>query len=131
MFNVFRAHARRAAAAIAALGVAVAVSGFTFSGTAAAEPAEAAGYPPPYCETGTGANGDNPTSLRYAWARCKETDSNPTITLWLFRVKWSCTNDPDMHYGPWGSANNQTLRGYCPRGESPDISSVSTDLPNG
>jgi hypothetical protein len=128
MFKAFSARARRTAAALAALVVMVAISSVTFYGTASADPVAAAGYPPPYCETGTGANGDNPTSLRYAWARCKETDSNPNITLWDFQVVWSCTSDPDLHYGPWGTANNQTLRGYCPRGKSVDISSVNTNL---
>lgn len=125
MVTIFKGRARRVAAALAALGVAIAISGAAVLGTASAvsaQPVEPASLPAPLCTTGTGSTGDNPTARTYAWARCNDRDGNPDVNYWSFMVVWSCTGENYMRYGTWHVADNTTLRGYCPAGKYPDIS---------
>ncbi|GAA2143501.1 hypothetical protein [Glycomyces algeriensis] len=134
MSQTLKGRIRTASATIAALTLAL--TGFAVFGTATAassQPvddaavtsAEDAGILGIPCETGTGWNGDNPTSQMYAWASCDEPGSDD-INLWAFRVKYSCTSESYFRYSYWYRADGRTIRGYCPRGKRVDISSVET-----
>jgi hypothetical protein len=130
MEDAFKERLKRVGSALAALAIAVTISGFSVLGTASvagaepAVPADEVGVLSTACYTGTGWGypGGNPAAgeRNYAWARCTYTGTG-VIHWYEFRVEWSCTGEGYMRRGPWHASDGSTLRGWCGPGKTVDV----------